>query len=224
MVALETLALTASVIAGGRGLSLSSSTCSEFPRDYCQSCRHSSSAPAPRLFRKHPQRRHRRCHSCRSRRRNPTVDLIRRLSLLEDTWSASRRDSPFLGFCPSGFCLFARSHEATAKQHQCVESSQGLFNQHLSCIIPSAQIPKSAHPARKPRPSLAPLTAAYYYSASPLLKATTLCVLLHAFKQMSPTMIHPPFALLLVCMRPAQSESTMILTSSPIPSTSSLIF
>ena len=40
MVALATLALTASVIAGGRGLSLSSSTCSEFPRDYCQCCRH----------------------------------------------------------------------------------------------------------------------------------------------------------------------------------------
>ena len=29
-----------------RGLSLSSPTCSEFPRDYCLCCRHSSSAPA----------------------------------------------------------------------------------------------------------------------------------------------------------------------------------
>ena len=93
----------------------------------------------------------------------------------------------------------------------------------LSDTAPLVQIPKSAQPAKKPRPSLAPLMAAEY-SASPLLKATILCVVLHAFKQMSPTMMQPPFVLFLVCTHPAQSESTTILTSLPTPSTSSLIF
>ena len=93
----------------------------------------------------------------------------------------------------------------------------------LSDTSPLVQIPKSAKPAKKPKPSLAPLMAAYY-AASPLLKATTLCVMFHAFKQTSPTMIHPPCVLFLVCDHPAQSEPTTILTSLPTTSTSSLIF
>ena len=52
----------------------------------------------------------------------------------------------------------------------------------------------------------------------------TLFVVLHAFKKMTLTMTHRSFVVLLVCMDPAQSKSTMILTSSSIPSTSTLIF
>ena len=39
----------------------------------------------------------------------------------------------FLGFWTSEFCLFAPSPEATALQHRCAGSSQGLFSGRFPC-------------------------------------------------------------------------------------------
>ena len=133
MVALAILALTASVIAGGRGLSLSSSTCSEFPRDYCQCSEHFESillTILPRisilLLRNHHIVPRISLHTLPYRKTTKKYEKIQSMVFFSCSCGNSGLKTWFCN-CPQYLCLF----------HTVFEYTPGIHSQRKMLVHPN---------------------------------------------------------------------------------------